>query len=118
MAVPGPGRQPGRGSLQEGAAAPEAGHAAGGGPEALREAAQQALRQQRGQQGLTDRVASLSGYAEYVQIYYTILKNLIIYMVSNISIFIMRTEVGLGSLKKINRLRFNSFVEQLMMFNR
>ena len=74
MAVPGPGRQPGRGSLQEGAAAPEAGHAAGGGPEALREAPEQALRQQRGQQGLTDRVASLSGYAEYVQIYYTIFK--------------------------------------------
>ena len=64
VAVPGPGRQPGRGSLQEGAAAPEAGHAAGGGPEALREAAEQALRQQRGQQGLTDRVASLSGHAE------------------------------------------------------
>ncbi len=43
LAIPVPGLEPGRRALQEGAAAAEAGHAAGGGAQAVRQAAQQAL---------------------------------------------------------------------------
>ncbi len=59
MAIPGPGLEPGRRAVQEGAAPAEAGYAAGGRPQALRQAAQQALRRQQRQQGLSGRVADL-----------------------------------------------------------
>ncbi len=64
LAVPVPGLEPRRRPVQEGAAAAEAGHAAGGGTQAVRQAAQQTLRRQHGQQGVAGRVASLPRHAE------------------------------------------------------
>ena len=59
MAISVPGLEPGRRAVQEGVAAAKAGHAAGGGAQAVRQAAQQALRRQRGHQGVPGRVEGL-----------------------------------------------------------